>query len=85
MGKALVKRTKRRSRNYTAWITLQDGHTRVKCRVFDISAGGAKIICDKADDLRDRFVLASALTAAKSRTCEIVWRRGRTLGIKYTD
>jgi hypothetical protein len=85
MGKALVKRTKRRSRNYTAWITLRDGHTRVECRVFDISAGGAKIICGKTDDLPDRFVMASAPTASKRRTCEIVWRRGQTLGIRYTD
>lgn len=85
MARALVKRGTRRSRNYPAWITLLDGHTRVKCRVFDVSQGGAKIICDQADSLRDGFVLASTLTAAKSRTCEIVWRRGQTLGIRYID
>ncbi len=64
---------------------MQDGLTRVECRVVDVSEGGAQITCNKADELPDRFVLAYALTASKRSTCEVVWRRGRTFGIKYID
>lgn len=64
---------------------MQDGFTRVECRIVDVSEGGAQITCNRADEVPDRFVLAYALTAAKRRTCEVVWRRGRTFGIKYTD
>ena len=85
MKRKPVKRKPRRRRSHEAWITLQDGHTRVECRVVDVSQDGAQIICSRADDLHDRFELAYALTASNSRTCEIVWRRGKMLGLKYTD
>ena len=80
-----IKRTPRRRRHHTAWVTLKDGVTRLECRVVDVSETGAQIICDEAEALSDRFVLALALTASTSRTYEVVWRRGRTLGIKVVD
>ena len=85
MRRIPVKRKTRRRRSHTAWVTLRDGYTRVECRIIDVSEDGAQISCKKADALLDRFVLAYALTAPTSRTCEIVWRHGQTLGIKYAD
>ena len=85
MRRALVKRKTRRRRNHTGWIILQDGYTRLECRVVDVSTDGAQITCSKADFLPNRFVLTYTLTASKRWTCEVVWRQGRTLGIKYTD
>ena len=85
MKRKPIKRMTRRRRSHEAWVTLQDGHTRVECRVVDVSQDGAQITCNRADALHDRLVLAYALTASHSRTCEIVWRRGKTLGLKYTD
>ena len=85
MKRKPIKRKTRRRRSHEAWVTLQDGHTRVECRVVDVSQDGAQITCNRADALHDRFVLAYALTASNSRTCEVVWRRGKTLGLKYTD
>jgi hypothetical protein len=85
MKRKPIKRMTRRRRSHEAWVTLQDGHTRVECRVVDVSQDGAQITCNRADALQDRLVLAYALTASHSRTCEIVWRRGKTLGLKYTD
>ena len=55
----------------------------MECRIFDVSDGGAKLTCDKADMLLERFVLHYALTSAQTKACEIVWRRGQTLGIKF--
>jgi hypothetical protein len=85
MGRALVKRQTRRRRSHTAWVTLPDGYTRVECRIIDVSEGGAQITCSKAGALLRRFVLTYALTASKSTICEIVWRKGSTLGIRYID
>lgn len=85
MRRTLVKRKTRRRRCHTAWVTLRDGYTRAECRILDVSEDGAQISCKKADALLDRFVMAYALTAPTSRTCEIVWRQGQTLGIKYAD
>jgi PilZ domain len=80
-----IKRKPRRRRHHTAWVTLNDGITRVECRVVDVSDAGAQIICDKPDALPDRFVLALALTASTRRTYEVVWRRGRTVGIQQIE
>ena len=80
-----IKRTPRRRRQHTAWVTLKDGFTRLECRVVDVSNAGAQIICDQPDALPDRFTLALALTAATRQTYEIVWRRGRTLGIRAVE
>jgi PilZ domain len=80
-----TKRKTRRRRHHTAWVTLKDGTTRLECRVVDVSELGAQIICNKADALPDRFTLALALTASTSRSYQVMWRRGRTLGIKAVD
>jgi hypothetical protein len=85
MTRKPVKRKPRRRRSHEAWVTLQDGHTRVECRVVDVSQDGVQITCNRADALHDHIVLAYTLTGANGRTCEIVWRRGKTLGLKYTD
>jgi|SRR5271156_6523943 len=85
MKRKPIKRKTRRRRNHEAWAMLQDGLTRVECRVVDVSQDGVQITCDRPDALHDRLVLAYALTASNSRNCEIVWRRGKTLGLKYTD
>jgi PilZ domain len=80
-----VKRKPRRRRHHTAWVTLKDGITRVECRVVDVSETGAQIICDRAEALPDRIVIALALTASTKRAYDIVWRRGRTVGIKAAE
>ena len=85
MRSSPTKRKPRRRREHTAWVTLKDGTTRVECRVVDVSETGAQIICDKPDALPDRFTLKLALTASTRRIYEIVWRRGRTLGIRAVD
>jgi hypothetical protein len=85
MRSSQTRRRPRRRRQHTAWVTLKDGITRIECRVVDVSDAGAQIVCNKADALPDRFTLALALTAATSRSYEIVWRHGRTLGIKAVE
>jgi hypothetical protein len=52
-----------------------------ECRVFDVSQNGAKVVIDAGAEIGTRFGLA--LVPDHPRQCEIVWRRGRTLGIKF--
>ena len=51
------------------------------CRVLDVSQNGAKVVIDLAAEIGTRFGLA--LVPRRPRQCEIVWRRGSTLGIKF--
>ena len=79
-----VQREPRRQlRKRPAWMTVDDGMTKIECFVLDVSPGGAKIVTDAAIDVRDSFVLALVPEHPKRQPCEVVWRRGRTYGIKF--
>lgn len=79
-----IQREPRRQLNRRpAWLTVDDGMTRVECFVLDVSPGGARIMTDAAIDVRDNFVLALVPEHAQRQPCEVVWRRGKTYGIKF--
>ncbi len=65
-----------------AWITLDNGVTERECHVLDVSSGGARIATDDAMDVRDQFEL-TLVRSHKRELCEIVWRRGKTYGVKF--
>ena len=65
------------------WMSLDDGLTKIECFVLDVSPSGAKIVTDAAIDVRDSFVLALVPQHPKRQPCEVVWRRGRTYGVKF--
>lgn len=66
-----------------AWITVDDGMTRRECFVLDVAPGGARIVTDVAFDVRDTFGLALVPDHPKRQPCEVVWRRGKTYGVKF--
>jgi hypothetical protein len=66
-----------------AWITVEDGMTKLECFVLDISPGGARIMTDATIDVRDKFGLALVPDHPQRQPCEVVWRRGRTYGVKF--
>jgi hypothetical protein len=79
-----VQREPRRQlRKQPAWITVEDGMTKLECFVLDISPGGARIMTDATIDVRDKFGLALVPDHPKRQPCEVVWRRGRTYGVKF--
>jgi hypothetical protein len=79
-----TQREPRRQMNkWPAWFTTDEGVTRIECVVLDVSPGGAKIMTDAAIDVRDSFVLALMPERPKRHSCEVVWRRGRTYGLKF--
>ena len=83
-GRKKVQREPRRQMNgRAAWISLDDGETRHECSVLDVAPGGAKITTDAAIDVRDRFGLTLAPEHSGRYECEVVWRRGTTLGVKF--
>jgi len=57
--------------------------TERECHVLDLSSGGARIAADDAMDVRDRFELTLVRGHPKRELCEVVWRRGKTYGVKF--
>ena len=77
------KRDARKLLGRPAWITLEGGFAARHCVVQDISASGAKITLDDAVSLPARLRLAFARDARTGRNCQVVWRRGKSAGIKF--
>jgi len=81
----VVREPRRQLHKQPAWMTVDDGLTKRECFVLDVSPGGARIITDVAIDVRDRFGLALVRDRPKHQPCEVVWRRGKTYGVKFLN
>ena len=80
---ASKKREVRRSVQQTAWVTLEGGFAARECLVHDMSSTGAKITISDSSVLSGRVRLAFSRDANKGRQCQVVWRRGRSFGVKF--
>jgi hypothetical protein len=74
---------RRELRKRPTWMTVDNGTTKIECFVLDVSPGGAKIATDAALDVRDSFELALVPEHTTRQSCEVVWRRGKTYGVKF--
>jgi hypothetical protein len=77
------KREQRKSLRQPGWITLDGGFAARPCVVQDISATGAKVTIDDPNVLPARLRLAFTRDARTGRNCEVVWRRGKSVGIRF--
>ncbi|MCP3466406.1 MULTISPECIES: PilZ domain-containing protein [unclassified Bradyrhizobium] len=81
---ATKKRAARKLLSQHAWITLDGGFAARHCLVADISTSGARITLDEdAAQLPGVIRLAFARDARTGRSCQVVWRRGKSAGIKF--
>ena len=80
---AAKKREARKSLQQPGWITLEGGFAARRCVVEDISTAGAKIVVDEPEAMPARLRLAFARDARTGRTCQVIWRRGKSLGVKF--
>jgi hypothetical protein len=79
-----VQREPRRElRKRPTWMTVDGGVTKIECFILDVSPGGAKVVTDTALDVRDIFDLALVPEHTTRQSCEVVWRRGKTYGVKF--
>jgi len=83
MAEAAKKRETRKSVQQPGWITLDGGFAARPCVVHDLSSTGAKVTVDDPNVLPGKLRLAMSRDARTGRSCEVVWRRGKTVGIKF--
>jgi PilZ domain len=76
-----IKRKVRRARYILAWI-IQPGYDDQECQVMDISKDGAKI-ATTSSQVSDRFELTFTRSDDKRRLCEVAWRRGKLIGVRF--
>jgi hypothetical protein len=83
MAAATKKREPRKSLQQPGWITLDGGFAARPCTVQDMSSTGAKITVDDPNVLPAKLRLAFSRDARTGRSCEVVWRRGKSVGVKF--
>ena len=77
------KREARKSVRQSGWITLDGGFAARPCTVLDLSSAGAKISIDDPNAVTAKVRLAFSRDTRRGHTCQVVWRRGKTLGVKF--
>jgi hypothetical protein len=77
------KRVPRKARRHKAWITFDHDVRSFECQMFDVSAGGAKLAADIDAVVGTSFRLSVAPDSLVRKPCEVVWRRGRQIGVKF--
>jgi hypothetical protein len=77
------KRDARKSLRQPGWITLEGGFAARPCVVEDLSASGAKITVGDNNTLPTKLKLSFSRDTRNGRPCEVVWRRGKTVGVKF--
>jgi hypothetical protein len=85
MAGVTKKREARKSLSQPGWISLDGGFAARPCVVQDMSASGAKITVNDSNVLPGRLRLALVRDARTGRNCEVVWRRGKSLGVKFVQ
>jgi len=70
----------RRVRYQSARIAL-NGEATAECAIMDISKKGARLVPDGTGMIPAQFELAFA--HGERKPCEVIWRRGRMLGVKF--
>ena len=77
------KRESRKSVHQAGWITLEGGFAARQCVVQDLSTSGAKVTIEDSNSLPAKLRLAFSRDARTGRACEVVWRRGKSVGVKF--
>ena len=54
-----------------------------ECRVLDVTANGAKLLADIDAPTGNKLSLSSVPHAVVRRQCEVIWRKGRMIGVKF--
>jgi hypothetical protein len=83
MKKTKQKRLVRRSRHQSAWIEVGGKSIQYECILMDVSLNGAKIFVDLDVPIPSSFSLIFVPHSRAKRNCQVVWRRGRLLGLKF--
>jgi hypothetical protein len=78
----MTKRSGRTTQSSTAWIVI-NGRADRECSLLDATPAGAKVIVENSSGIADRFELAFFQAVDKCQKCEVVWRRGKVLGVKF--
>ena len=86
MSRYQEKRLKlRRPFHYDARISTEPNAPQIKCRITDVSKNGAHIVLERDQELTAKFVLLFSPIGYPRRNCNLIWRNGTEVGVRFTE
>ena len=80
------KRLQRRSKlDIRCWVLVGLSLADAECRILDVSDSGARVEVPAGMNLDGEIKLFLTQDGSVSRTCEIVWRNDREVGLRFTN
>jgi hypothetical protein len=77
------KREVRRSVQQSGLISLAGGFATRKCVLADLSRSGARLLLDVPTPLQQHFKLSLTGDVRSAFSCELVWQRGKSAGVRF--
>ena len=78
-------REARRKLDLPAWIVIDNAFGVRKCSLADISTTGAQIRVDRPGAVPKFFVLAFKPSERRGKSCKVVWRSAKALGVQFVS
>ena len=78
-----LRKAPRKPLHYPVWIDLGDGTCLRDGMVYDVSETGARLTLADDEQVPDSLVLLLSRNGSARRHCQIVWRSGINVGIKF--
>ena len=75
----------RRVFNRPVWLFAAPSRKPVMCLAINISHSGAKLRIEPDCQLPETFEMAMSPDRTVTRSCEVVWRDGSSLGVRFLD
>jgi hypothetical protein len=76
-------RSTRKSVQHPGWLIFEGSFAARPCTVLDISDSGARIEVSDPGAVPSKLRLAFSRDVRTGRPCEVVWQRGRAVGVKF--
>jgi hypothetical protein len=79
------RKNKRKPVRCRAWVSTGKAAPPIDCMVFDISDSGARLELKPECDLPSAFILMFTANGKASRLCDVVWRDGSLIGVRFKN
>ena len=79
-----MRKKPRRPFHYNAQVWTDQTEPLLPCLISNVSESGARIAFEGGVETPDHFVLLLTATGRTRRQCEVVWRNGTTVGVKFS-
>ena len=77
------RRAVRRPTVKEGMIVFNHGHCTMQCKILDTSETGARLHVPEVLFMPEQFLLK--IPDGAMRNCEVIWKKGPTVGVQFTD